>query len=400
MEPEYEYHTTGQIAKQTGITVRTLRYYDQIGLLTPSRYSDASVRLYNKNDLIRLQKIQTLKSIGLSLDEIKQIVQDHLSSDHGLLHSLKMQKDIILSQNAHIYYIIKAIEEAISVCEGSNGINDWNHLFALFNVINTEKRWLEQYLTANRLQARIDLYDRFSLNKIGWHRWFFDHLGLLPNMKILEVGCGDGTLWFRNGDRIPDSWKITLTDMSHGMINEARNKIEDPNGRFKFLVADVQEIPFHNNEFDLIVANHMLYHVLDHSKAMAEISRVLKPNGSLFASTMSRGHLLEIKALAKDFDPDLEVLDPVMERFHLDNGTRILARWFGEIKQFRYEDHMLVNDIEPLLSYIISTPMNAREILTGKKLNEFREFLNQRITIRNPLYITKDSGFFHAINRK
>ncbi len=87
MKTERELHTTGQIATQTGLTVRTLRYYDQIGLLTPSLYSHASVRLYNKNDLIKLQKIQTLKYIGLSLDKIKLILNEHLFTDRDLRSS-------------------------------------------------------------------------------------------------------------------------------------------------------------------------------------------------------------------------------------------------------------------------------------------------------------------------
>ncbi|QMV43865.1 MerR family transcriptional regulator [Cohnella cholangitidis] len=400
MKPTVELHTTGQIAKQTGITVRTLRYYDQIGLLTPSQINQASARLYNKSDLIRLQKIQTLKSIGLSLVDVKRILHEDESSDQDLLNSLRMQKEFILSKYAHLNFVVRAIDEAMSVCEGTNGDGDWKSLFALFDVVNTERRWLEQYLTANRLQARIDLYDRFSANRMGWHRWFFEHLGTQPNLRVLEVGCGDGTLWERNRDRIPESWQITLTDISQGMVNEARGKTEHSGGNFKFLAADIQDIPFHDNEFDVVIANHMLYHVIDQSKAMAELVRVLKPGGALFASTMSRDHLSELETLVGAFDPQLEVLDPVMERFHLDNGTRILEGWFSEIKEVRYEDHLLVNDIIPLLSYITSTPMNAREILTGKKLNEFRAFLNERITSEKPFYITKDSGFFRGTNRK
>ncbi len=150
----------------------------------------------------------------------------------------------------------------------------------------------------------------------------------------------------------------------------------------------------------MIIANHMLYHVHDIPKVISEMSRVLKHDGILYASTMSRRHLMEVESLAKAFDPGLEVLDPVMERFHLDNGKKIISGCFSEIQDVRFKDHMVVTDIEPLLSYMTSTPMNARAILTGKKLIEFKAFLSDRISSEMPLYITKDSGFFKAVNKK
>ncbi|NEZ41939.1 MerR family transcriptional regulator [Paenibacillus alvei] len=64
----------GELAKLTGLTLRTLRFYDQIGLFSPSAYSDSGHRLYNEADLSRLQQILSLKELGLSLEEIKSIV--------------------------------------------------------------------------------------------------------------------------------------------------------------------------------------------------------------------------------------------------------------------------------------------------------------------------------------
>lgn len=59
----------GELAKLTGLTIRTLRFYDQIGLFSPSAHSDSGHRLYNEADLSRLQQILSLKELGLSLEE-------------------------------------------------------------------------------------------------------------------------------------------------------------------------------------------------------------------------------------------------------------------------------------------------------------------------------------------
>lgn len=64
--------TVGEIAKKMGVTVRTLQYYDKEGLLTPSAESEGGRRLYTDKDLITLHQILSLKSLGFSLDDIKQ----------------------------------------------------------------------------------------------------------------------------------------------------------------------------------------------------------------------------------------------------------------------------------------------------------------------------------------
>lgn len=70
-----EQWTTGEVAKQCKISVRTLRYYDQIQLLIPSYKDDNGKRYYSKNDLFELQKIQILKSAGLPLDDIRNVLE-------------------------------------------------------------------------------------------------------------------------------------------------------------------------------------------------------------------------------------------------------------------------------------------------------------------------------------
>ncbi|MDQ6423446.1 MerR family transcriptional regulator [Paenibacillus sp. LHD-117] len=66
----------GDLAKLTGLTVRTLRFYDQIGLFSPSAQTDSGHRLYNESDVSRLYQIVSLKELGLSLEEIKSAMTD------------------------------------------------------------------------------------------------------------------------------------------------------------------------------------------------------------------------------------------------------------------------------------------------------------------------------------
>ncbi|MEW6420915.1 MAG: MerR family transcriptional regulator [Deinococcota bacterium] len=65
----------GELARRTGLTVRTLRHYDEIGLLTPGERTDSEHRLYSEADLRTLQQIQSLKAIGLPLGQIRTVLQ-------------------------------------------------------------------------------------------------------------------------------------------------------------------------------------------------------------------------------------------------------------------------------------------------------------------------------------
>lgn len=61
----------GELAKRTGVSVRTLHYYDEIGLLQPSRFTASKHRVYGPDELVRLQQIKSLRQLGFSLDEIR-----------------------------------------------------------------------------------------------------------------------------------------------------------------------------------------------------------------------------------------------------------------------------------------------------------------------------------------
>jgi ubiquinone/menaquinone biosynthesis C-methylase UbiE len=385
------YLTTGQLARRTGITVRTLRYYDQIGLLIPEDHRTGSRRSYNKKDLERLQQIQTLKYLGLSLQEIQDILDAESLSLGEIRHSLQAQLDVLQRKITHTEHVVHAIRDAMEL--SGNGA-DWNHLADVIQTIHSEQNWGAQYRTANRLQTRIHLYDKFSTNPQGWHSWVFEQLEVQPGAHILELGCGDGSFWIRNAERIPGSWRITLTDLSSGMMEEARSRLGSNHSQFKFLSVDAQQIPFHDEQFDMVIANNMLYHVPDIPSAIREMHRVLKRGGIVCTSTMSTQHLQEVEHLAVSFDPDLHVLDQAIKRFHLGNGGELLSSCFSDLQLLRYEDRLLINEAEPLIEYMISTPMNARELLVGDVIDKFRDHINRLLQQSGALEMTKENGIF------
>jgi DNA-binding transcriptional MerR regulator len=90
----------GELAKLAGLTVRTLRYYDQIGLYSPSGYSASGHRLYTESDISRLQQLLSLKELGLTLDEIKSVLTGNQFSlfDIVSLQIARLKENISVQQ--------------------------------------------------------------------------------------------------------------------------------------------------------------------------------------------------------------------------------------------------------------------------------------------------------------
>lgn len=396
--------TTGQLSGLTGVTVRALRYYDRIGLLKPSRVHNG-VRLYGKEDLIRLQKISTLKFIGLGLDDIQEALERE-TEGLDLRSSLFLQRQLIRQKIRHMQRVEQAVDRSIGALDRRADEPDWMELADIIQTARRDSDWSDQYLNAARLQARTRLYDSFSVNPVGWHRWLFDHVleeggklqtGAAPDgrpLKVLDIGCGDASLWNRNRERIPADWDITLADASSGMLDEARAALEDAAGRFRFQHADIQALPFPPGGFDLVFANHMLYHVEDLNRAGSELRRVLSPSGRLFASTMTPEHLREMELLAREFDSSLQVLDRAVERFSLHNGAERFAAFFEAVRLFRYEDALEVNEAGPLIGYMTATAADAGRLLRGERLEAFAAFLESKINEAGKLRLSKDMGLF------
>ena len=251
----------------------------------------------------------------------------------------------------------------------------------------------EQYKDAANLNARIELHKRFSTNKGGWTRWVFDQLQIAPGSRVLELGCGPGLLWRGNQDRIPDDWQITLSDFSPGMLQEAQHALSRSQHPFTFQVIDAQAIPFEDASLDVVIANHMLYHVPDRARALSEIRRVLTPDGRLYASTIGATHLREIDDLIHRVDTTVSWAKGT-SAFILENGAEQLARWFASVALSRYEDALVVTEAEPLIAYILSG--KAKALFVGEKLLRLRDVVDQELAAHGAIHIAKDSGLFVA----
>ena len=139
-------------------------------------------------------------------------------------------------------------------------------------------------------------------------------------MKILELGCGDGTLWTENKEKLPDHVAVTLSDISEGMLRDARRAIGTEDGRFSFRSFDCHRIPYGEEQFDLVIANHVLFYCQDVQAVCREVKRVLKPSGRFVCSTYGREHMKEVSQLVQEFDEKIVLsADKLYEKFGKEN---------------------------------------------------------------------------------
>ena len=250
-----------------------------------------------------------------------------------------------------------------------------------------------QYRDASRFEARVHLHRRFSTNPYGFQRWVFDHFELPERSTLLEVGCGPGGLWLSNRERIPASWSITLTDFSPGMLQKVRQNLGEE--RFMYELADAQMLPFADGSFDAVIANHMLYHVPDLPRTLAEIRRVLKSGGYCYASTFGRNHMRELDELMKKQWPHISWRGlGESAPFILENGMEQLAMFFGEVTLNLYEDRLAVTEAEPLAAYAFSRRQGL--LFTRESREACIKMIEQEIVERGTLFITTATGLFEA----
>ncbi|MCZ4496466.1 MAG: hypothetical protein JWM25_1049 [Thermoleophilia bacterium] len=222
--------------------------------------------------------------------------------------------------------------------------------------------------------------DRLEERFKAWREYHDpDLLGLIehavaegPHEEILEVGCGDGRFSEQMRDEL--SARVVAFDFSPGMAARAALRGLDVQ------VGDIQVMPWPDAQFDVVVANWMLYHVPDLDRGLTEIVRVLEPGGRLVASSMGLGHMRELWDRVSDGDsaPELD--------FSSENGEQVLQRHFPHVDVRPMFGHATFPDHAAAVAHIKTTLTRAH---LADRLPHFEGPL--RVTTTNTMFVaTRD----------
>jgi len=212
-----------------------------------------------------------------------------------------------------------------------------------------------QYRDPSNLNARIALHAKYSWADEPWYPWLAGLVEWPANGDVLEVGCGSGALWVNVAALLPPL-RLTLSDLSEGMVEAATHAVEPLDGidLAGARTSDAQDLPFPDASFDVVVANHMLYHVPEPDRAVAEFARVLRPHGVLLAATNGPRHLDALADLSRQalgWSP----LDFADGRFGTSSGAAILGTAFTSVEWRPHPSSMVCTDPYDVFAFIAST---------------------------------------------
>jgi SAM-dependent methyltransferase len=170
----------------------------------------------------------------------------------------------------------------------------------------------------------------------GLHAWLWERLAPPSGIvDVLDVGAGSAQPWLAHRGPIPTPWRITLLDRAPDAVEAGQRAVAGLGRTATGVVADAVDLPFPDATFDLVLAHHVLYHLPQRGRAIAELRRVLRPGGRLVAATNGGGHLADAVTLLGEVQgawPALRVATPEPLGFTLENGAAQLAVSFAGVE--------------------------------------------------------------------
>ncbi len=237
------------------------------------------------------------------------------------------------------------------------------------------------YATDEHLAVRIRMHAQFTRPEIDFPAWVLDKIPWRGDEHVLDVGAGSGNYFALASDRVPNG-KIVAGDLSLGMAVRAR---QHPRAaQIPIMGLDAQYLPFADNSFDVVLANHMLYHMTSIRQALNEIVRVLRPGGCMVAATNSEDTLEEFDTLARRACTLLgyprQHFRQAHANFSLENGTGMLARHFRAVARYDIPSTLHFPTVDPVLEFLNSVrPLGVFQLPKDVAWDDFIEVIDKQI---------------------
>ena len=214
-----------------------------------------------------------------------------------------------------------------------------------------------QYGTADKLAARARLHQLYSEDAEPWFGFVARHAALQAGQRVLDIGCGPAWFWLHAAAGLPDGLALTLADLSPGMVEDAVARVTGLGRDWQVAgrIADITGLPFADGSFDTVIAMHMLYHVADQGRAVAEIARVLRPGGRAVVTTNGRDNLRALYDInARAFGVD--GVDPEAALFGFETARTLLGAQFGNVVLHRHPGRLRITEPDHVFEAQTSFP--------------------------------------------
>lgn len=364
-------YTAGQLAEMAGVSSRTIRYYDQRGLLTPAGYSESGYRLYDEDSLLKIQQIVMLKFAGFSLEEIQLTLQPGQS----LWERLEDQKLLLLQriqQQEEIVALLGEMEKSdaadpVKLAKSMHLVRRINHSARIYRILKTH--------------GKHELYP-----------WEFDHMKLKPGQRVLDLGCGYGLIWRFSWEHIPENTELTLLDkwpkniaMLQGFCEE--NKAQLKHGvSLHFRTEDMETAAF-SEHYDHILMAYVFNEISNQDAMLKKISDVLALGGTLSVVVGSGASLSALDRLYADYARESclgERIDRQNQR--RDNMMMLLKKHFPQVEPVIFDNELEFSEPTELYQYMMESYQELTQELE-KQGSKFVSYLRHSMEQNGPVTI-------------
>ena len=256
----------------------------------------------------------------------------------------------------------------------------------------------EHYATDENLRRRQSLFTYVRPSALPQPQ-FHDLFDWPPDARVLDLGCGNG-LWTSVALTRTPRGAVVAFDRSAGMLDAVAGSAPHA----LRTLGDGHALPFADASFDVVIAAWVLYHLDDKPRALAEIGRVLRPDGRLLAATNSADAFPGLDALVHEsveatvgrhITRWIEALD-----FTLENGAGILATRFADVERVDNTTGFAVTDAEAIVALVesVSGPIQEEvgEPLDIDRLLDEVRGRAQALLADGPIEFSRRAAFFTA----
>ena len=386
--------TSGEIAKKAGVSQKAVRLYDEKGLLKPADYSEGNYRLYDKESLVILEKIVALKTIGFSLEEIRDnlVAGDAVDIEDALRIQLKEMED----RKYQTQKVIDAINRTLSRKEGKL---DWDDVADMVRNISLDQKADEHHWDALRHTSQ----------EKDWYEKIFESLEIGSSERILDLGFGYAKLWRNNWSRIPESSKITGYDI-HGSwadefawyVNE--NKGTLPKGvsidlEFEDLEGDKAWKKIgKEKKFSLVIAHYINFELKDPAKFVERASGAVAKGGmfSFNGAAVNRWRKY-FRDVLDGIGVNTSGIDAILdeEMKAQEECRKMLEKLFDRVEKTEITNNWHFDDADDLIRKMKSS-FEGNEKLISDNEKKLKSYFEKKIKADGEVVITVGSLFWHC----
>lgn len=265
------------------------------------------------------------------------------------------------------------------------------------------------YGEADDLGTRIYIHKNYSKSGLDWDDWVISRLPARSFVNVLDLGCGNGRFIFSLLDRKIGN-NFTGIDISESNIDFAKSELlRYNNTNVVFRIENVEEYRFEQSGYDLIMCNHMLWHMKKLSEFLGKISVTLCPEGILLITTNSAGYMRKMYDLHLESAGYLGFPENILKQnffnnsFSVENGYEILSGYFRNIKKNVLKDELEFSELTPFMKYYMTFLKSQMKIFKNIDENLWIELIKlisskveNEIKTKGKFIINKTSGAFIA----